>query len=74
MSSLGIPIKRREDLPKTYTVPTIQRKPKIERPQVTEESYKPEPTLSEEEYEHILSIINNMTLVMELDFRQTRRC
>jgi hypothetical protein len=65
VNALGIPIKRRDNLPKTYTIPTLQRKPKIVRPKVTEEPFQPEPTLPEEEYAQILSIINNMTLVME---------
>jgi hypothetical protein len=64
-SSLGIPVKRRDSLPQTYAIPTVRKKPKIEIPQVTQESFKPEPTLSEEEYESILEIIYNMSLVME---------
>lgn len=65
VSSLGIPIKRRSDLPQTYTVPIFRKKPKIERPNVTTASFKPEPSLATEEYENILKIINNMALVME---------
>ena len=65
VSALGIPIRRREDMPRTYAVPNIRRKPKIEAPKVKTEPFKPEPTLPEEEYEHILSIIQNMVMVME---------
>lgn len=65
VSSLGVPIKRRVDLPQTYAVPTIRKKPKIERPKVTTEAFKLEPSLSTEEYENILKIIYDMTLVME---------
>ncbi len=65
VSELGIPIKRRDDIPKTYAVPDIRKKPKIERPKVKAESFKPEPALPMDEYEHILSIIQNMVTVME---------
>ncbi len=65
VASLGIPIKRSDDLPKTYTLPTIRRKPKIERPKVENELFMPEPALAPEEYEHILNIIQNMVMVME---------
>jgi len=65
VGALGIPIKRRDDMSSTYTIPSIRKKPKIEMPQVTKESFKPEPILSEEEYENILEIIYNMALVME---------
>lgn len=65
VAKLGIPIKKREDTPRTYVVPTIQRKPKIARPVTTEKAYAPEPALELEEYENILSIMRSMALVME---------
>lgn len=65
-AALGIPIKRREDAPRTYAVPSVRRKPLPDRPKVpTEGSFRPEPALPDAEYEHILSIIQNMVLVME---------
>lgn len=65
VSALGIPIRRRDDMPRTYAAPTIRRKPKFERPEVKTEDFKPEPTLPLKEYEHILDIIHNMVMVME---------
>lgn len=65
LESLGLPIKRRGDAPTTYTVPVARRKAHIEKPQVNSVPFRPEPTLAAEEYEKILSIINNMVLVME---------
>ena len=65
VAGLGIPIKRREKFPSTYAIPSIRKKPKIEMPKVSKEPFKPEPTLSEEEYENILEVIYNMSLVME---------
>jgi len=63
--SIGLPLPRRADAPQTYTVPGIARNPEIQRPIVTEKGFAPEPTLAEQEYEHILSIIRNMVSVME---------
>jgi hypothetical protein len=65
VGKLGIPIRRRNDIPKTYSVPEIRRKPKIERPKITEKPFQPEPALDIKEYDHVLSIIQNMVLVME---------
>jgi hypothetical protein len=65
LESLGLPIKRRGDAPTTYAVPVVRRKAHIEKPQATSAAFKPEPTLAAEEYERILSIINNMVMVME---------
>jgi hypothetical protein len=65
VASLGIPLRKSNDLPKTYTLPDIRKKPKIERPKVKSEPFAPEPALSLEEYENILKIIQDMVLVME---------
>ena len=65
VSSLGIPIKPREDMPTTYTIPSIRKKPKFEPPRVSGETFKPEPALALEEYENILEMIYNMALIME---------
>ena len=62
---LGIPIKQRDDLPRTCTVPTVRKKPKIARPVATTEPFEPEPVLDYVEYENILQIIGSMALVME---------
>jgi hypothetical protein len=65
VSSLGIPVRRRADLPETYSIPSIRKKPKFEPPEAPKGPFKPEPALPSEEYESILEIIYNMALVME---------
>ena len=63
-SNLGFPIRRRSDAPDTYIAPEVKRVvPSI--PNVLKEQHKPEPTLDDKEYEHILSVILNMVIVME---------
>ena len=64
VAELGFPMKQREDVPTTYAVPEIKRKI-IPKPVASTEPFKPEPTLTIEDYDHILTVINNMTLVME---------
>jgi len=65
VAALGIPVRRRDNIPSTYTIPSIRKKPKIEMPKVSKAAFRPEPILSEEEYENILEIVFNMSLVME---------
>jgi len=68
--ALGIPLKRREDAPRTYVVPDIRRKSPVRRPTLsTEESFVPEPELDEAEYENILRVIRDMARVLELNPR-----
>jgi hypothetical protein len=65
VASLGLPIKRREGAPNTYSVPLKRKRPRIERPKATSAAFQPEPALAVEEYEQILSIMKNMAAVME---------
>lgn len=64
-AALGLPLKKREGSPLTYSVPVTRRVPKIEQLNVAD-SFKPEPALATEDYEEILRILQNMVQVMEL--------
>jgi len=66
VSSLGFPLKERHDAPKTYVAPEVRRKITPALPPASTAPYKPEPALSVADYEHILSVIQNMAQVMEL--------
>ena len=63
IESIGIPIRRRDE-PLTYAAP-VKRKPKIDRPAVSTEPYAPEPVLPDDEYEHILKVLQSMAIVIE---------
>lgn len=64
VSALGFPLRERSGMPTTYSVPTIRKS--IPKPPVAStESFVPEPALDMENYEHILNVVSNMTLVME---------
>ena len=65
VTALGYPLKRRDNMPQTYSVPAVQRKITINKPSASTSSFVPEPRLEMEEYEHILLVITNMTMVME---------
>jgi hypothetical protein len=64
VSAIGIPIKRR-DQPATYVAPVNRRKTPVYRPTPTRENFKPEPELAEAEYQHILSVMQTLSLVIE---------
>jgi len=60
-------LKERTDAPKTFPAPEVRRKiqPKVVSPPGSPAPYKSEPTLVDEEYEHILSVISRISIVME---------
>ena len=61
VASLGVPIKKREDLPETYAIPTPKfRKSVNVEPEVTEVGYKPEPTLPNSVFQDILQTIHDL--------------
>ncbi|KWI43559.1 hypothetical protein [Burkholderia stagnalis] len=63
--SLGIPIRRRNDAPTTYAVPTTRRKATPTLPLATTAQFKPEPVWAMDQYEQALKIMQDMALVME---------
>lgn len=62
MSSLGVPLKNKSSISKTFSIPQpkIRKKLQINKPLVNEKGYKPEPTLSKDDYLHILKLINDV--------------
>lgn len=64
IQSFKIPIQKRDDIPTTYAIPEIRRKPSIVESPKTK-TFIPEPALAMEEYENILTIIKDMALAME---------
>lgn len=65
VASLGIPLKVRGDAPKTYAAPGIQRKVLPTMPPASSAPFVAEPTMDTATYDHILSVIENMTHVIE---------
>jgi len=63
--SLGFALKENPRSPQTYTAPNVRRKLAPTPPPASSAPYRPEPSLSDKDYEHILDVIQNMTNVME---------
>jgi len=66
VASLGYKMKEREGTTKTYVASEIRRKITPVMPSASSAPFKPEPALSNEDYDHILAVMQNMTQVMEL--------
>lgn len=64
-ASLGFPIRERADSPRTFVTPEVRRKIAPVLPPAPTTPFKPEPALSDADYEHILRVIQNMVHVME---------
>lgn len=64
VENLGYTIRRRSNAPRTYTVPKVRKKVPVlaKRPAGGRTQ---DPSISSEVYEHILSVVTNMTKVME---------
>ncbi len=61
LSSLGVPLRKKENVPSTFSIPKPQLREKIVvKPVVHEKGFKPEPTLDNEKYQKILKIINDI--------------
>lgn len=61
LSSLGVPIKKKEDVASTFSVPKPQIREKIfVKPIVYDKGFKPEPTLDNDNYRKILKLINDV--------------
>jgi hypothetical protein len=65
VQSLDIPIRRKSDQPNTYVIPGVARKPTIRSRPSSAADLRPEPVLSEETYEDILTTIASLALMME---------
>ena len=65
IEGLGFPLRRRSQVPTTYASPEVKRRIVPQLPPFSTKPYRPEPILTIDEYEHILTVISNMVMVME---------
>ena len=66
VSSLGFPLRERKDAAKTFSVPSVRRRVTPAMPTASTEPFTPEPALPDDEFEHIIAVIEKMSTVMEL--------
>lgn len=62
MSSLGVPLRKKDDTPETFAIPKplLRTKIKVIKPEVLNLNFKAEPTIENEIYHHILKLINDV--------------
>ena len=65
IAEIGFPLRRRGNSPSTFVTPEVKRRIAPRKPEPSSGAFSPEPTLGQDEYEHILSILSNMVAVME---------
>jgi hypothetical protein len=65
VGGLGFKMKQRPGTTQTYTAPEVRKKLAPSLPAASTLPYKPEPVLSNADYEHILGVLQNMVQVME---------
>lgn len=65
VNKLGYPLRKRDNVPTTYSVPTTKKKILPSLPVIKYQNLAPEPVLEDSAYEEILMTINNMSLNME---------
>lgn len=63
--ALGIPLKKRTDALPTYVAPEVRRKITPLTPPFSSAPNQPEPILDDDNYDFILNVMQNMTIVME---------
>lgn len=61
LANLGVPVRKRDDVPPTFAVPASRQPSRIifPKPEVHEPGFRPEPTLPAGIYQEILKIIND---------------
>jgi hypothetical protein len=65
-SSIGYPLRRREgDIISHISTDVGRRIPPRQSPRNNRDAFTPEPALDEKEYQHIISVLSAMTVVME---------
>lgn len=65
VGGLGFKMKERPGTQQTFVAPEVRKKIAPTLPPASSAPYKPEPTLSNADYEHILGVLQNMVEVME---------
>lgn len=65
VANLGFALKARDGGGKTYVAPEVRRKMAPVPPKASTVTYKPEPVMSNDDYENILNLMEGMVRVME---------
>jgi hypothetical protein len=64
-AALPFPIRARASAKQTFAAPEVRRIIRSQPPTVPAGTFKPEPILTEDDYQHVLSVVQGMTLTIE---------
>lgn len=59
VASLGVPVRKSNNLPETFAVPIVQKKVTVFRPAASTVPYAPEPAIDESIYQEILRVVQD---------------
>ena len=65
VAKLDFPLRHRSGVPSTYATPDVKRRIVPKLPPDSSDRAEPDPELVLDQYEHILSVISNMAIMME---------
>jgi hypothetical protein len=65
VASLGFPMKPKESAYLTFAAPDVRKKLPVNQPTASLQTFKPEPVLGPDDYEHILGIIRKTASMLE---------
>lgn len=65
LAALGVPVRRSENVPRTFAVPAATRRQIVPKPQASSEKYVSEPTVDQSIYQEILQTILDTGRVFE---------
>lgn len=66
VAAIGVPMKKRDNVPSTFTIPNIKRQPRIvERPAASSATFAPEPTLHDDTFQAILKLVHEFGVEIE---------
>lgn len=65
VAGLGFAMKERPGASRTFVAPEVRRKVEPKLPPASTAPYKPEPTLDDTQYQHILTVMGNMGTMLE---------
>lgn len=59
VASLGVPVRKSDNLPHTFAVPTVQKKITVSKPAASTVPYAPEPAVDQSIYQDIIRVIQD---------------
>ena len=65
LANLGVPFTKHNNVPATFSIPTVKKKPIIQKPKLSNETFIPEPSLDASVHQDILKICQDTGIEIE---------